>query len=624
MNRSERRAAVARAKATSSLAPGDIAELMSQADKAYRARQFAQAEIICKRVLSRAPAHATCLNLLGVVCQTSGRHRPAIKLFAKALAVDDLDAGFHYNIACSYQAVAERAPAVMHFRKAITLGMGGKKHVEEFVMENAVIRQCVARIADQDPAAGNTMSFGASDIAALGSDLFLRCALQLTTLHGVMLELLLTKLRAVLLRLACENAFDAVQVDGSMTDLLSALAQQCFINEYVFAQTDEETKLAARLREQLTEKLSHGDVVSPFLLAAVAAYFPLHSLREAQSLLTLAWPECSADLVRMQVREPLEEAKDRPAIPALTAIDDDVSAAVMRQYDENPYPRWTINPFIVRAADRKRQPRPAGEAAAVGEDVLIAGCGTGQHPFSNAQYSPQARILAVDISRTALAYARRKTREEGLQNIEYAQADILKLGTIGRTFDRIEAVGVLHHLAKPEAGWRVLLSLLAPNGTMRIGLYSAAARRAVVEARALIAEAGYSATAADIRALRQVIIRGQSPNVLPRIADFYTMSGCRDLLFNVMEHRFTIPDIAAFLNQHELVFHGFELEPAIVERFQQRYPRAEALTNLDDWHEFETANPDTFWHMYVFTVSRKEQVSAPAAVAPRGVIPEKR
>ena len=617
MNRSERRAAAARVKAASGSAPADIAQLMAQANEAYRARRLAQAEIVCKQVLARAPAHATCLNLLGVVYQTAGRHRPAIKLFAKAIVVDDLDAGFHYNIACSYQALAEPTPAAMHFRKAITLGMGDNKHVEEFVMENVTIRQCIARIVSQDPVVGNAVAFGADDLAAIASDAFLRCALQLTTLHGVMLELFLTKLRAALLRLAGANAFAAVQVDDAVIDLLSALAQQCFINEYVFAQTGEEAEHANRLRELLTQQLSRGDGVAPLLLAAVAAYFPLHALREAKSLLTLPWPECSADLLRMQVREPIEEAEDRPAIPALTPIDDDVSVAVMRQYDENPYPRWTINPFIVRAADRKRQPHPVGEDAAVGDDVLIAGCGTGQHPFSNAQYSPQARILAVDISRTALAYARRKTREEGLHNIEYAQADILKLGAIGRTFDRIETVGVLHHLAEPKAGWRVLLSLLAPNGTMRVGLYSAAARRAVVEARALIAERGYGATAEDIRALRQTIIRGQSTNTLLKIADFYTMSGCRDLLFNVVEHRFTIPEIAAFLNEHGLLFHGFELEPAIIEQFQERYPGGEALTNLDNWHEFETANPDTFWHMYVFTVSWNERVSSEAGMAPQ-------
>ena len=80
-----------------------------------------------------------------------------------------------------------------------------------------------------------------------------------------MLELFLTRLRAALLRLAGANGPDAAQVDDGVIDLLSALAQQCFINEYVFAQTGAETEQANRLRDLLKKKLSHGDVVSPLL-----------------------------------------------------------------------------------------------------------------------------------------------------------------------------------------------------------------------------------------------------------------------------------------------------------------------------------------------------------------------
>jgi ubiquinone/menaquinone biosynthesis C-methylase UbiE len=157
---------------------------------------------------------------------------------------------------------------------------------------------------------------------------------------------------------------------------------------------------------------------------------------------------------------------------------------------------------------------------------------TGEHPFDIAQKSPDESILAVDLSRVSLAYARRKTREESLRNIEYAQADILNLSTIGRTFDRIEAVGVLHHLADPKAGWRVLLTLLAPKGTMRVGLYSEAARRPIVEARAIVAERGYFPSAEGIRALRQTIIREKDElrwKSLIQTIDFYSMSGCRDM-----------------------------------------------------------------------------------------------
>ena len=191
------------------------------------------------------------------------------------------------------------------------------------------------------------------------------------------------------------------------------------------------------------------------------------------------------------MREPLEEAEDLPSIPTLTPIEDDTSLEVMRQYEENPYPRWTINPLAALGRDPDGISNAATQSESV-QDILIAGCGTGEHPFDVAQKSPHARVLAIDLSRVSLAYARRKTREERLQNVEYAQADILKLPAIGRTFDRIEALGVLHHLADPLAGWRALLALLAPGGTMRIGLYSEAARRSIVEARALIAERGFA------------------------------------------------------------------------------------------------------------------------------------
>jgi hypothetical protein len=117
----------------------------------------------------------------------------------------------------------------------------------------------------------------------------------------------------------------------------------------------------------------------------------------------------------------------------------------------------------------------------------------------------------------------------------------------------------------------LLISLLRPSGKMRIGLYSQAARRVIVEARARIASRGYRATDEDIRICRQDIIReAQCWKMLIGARDFYSMSGCRDLLFNVMEHRFTIPEIAAFLQENDLSFLGFELfeDRSVIGKFQ--------------------------------------------------------
>jgi 2-polyprenyl-3-methyl-5-hydroxy-6-metoxy-1,4-benzoquinol methylase len=444
-----------------------------------------------------------------------------------------------------------------------------------------------------------------SRLAEIANDIFLQSALQTTTIRGATLELFLTQLRSALLRLADADIFEAGDIDDNVVSLFCALAQQCFLNEYVYGQTDQEIQRASRLRDILLRGLSAGSEISPLLLAAVGAFFPLHSLPSAKSLLAHEWPAHAADLLRQQVAEPLQEAEDARAIPALTAVEDQTSLQVMRQYEESPYPRWVVNP-LAGFGGKLRAER--SDADTLSEEILIAGCGTGEHPFDVAQKSPGARILAVDLSRPSLAYARRKTREEGLRNVEYAQADILQLGTIGRSFDRIEAVGVLHHLADPKAGWRVLLSLLRSNGLMRIGLYSETARRPLVEAQAIIAKEGYRATSDDIRALRQRIIRERDDarwNLLLSTVDFYSMSGCRDILFNVMEHRFTVPQIAACLDELGLSFLGFELDPKTIETFREQHLGAEALVNLDYWSAFERDNPQTFRNMYMFSVRRK-------------------
>ncbi len=129
------------------------------------------------------------------------------------------------------------------------------------------------------------------------------------------LEAFMTHLRAALLRLANAGVVDHTEVDDDVVGFFAPSAQQCFINEYLFAQSDAETQLASQLRDLLLQKLSTGSDISPLLLAAVAAYFPLHSLPESRLLLAANWPRFVTDLLRQQVREPLEEAEDRRSDP---------------------------------------------------------------------------------------------------------------------------------------------------------------------------------------------------------------------------------------------------------------------------------------------------------------------
>jgi hypothetical protein len=93
--------------------------------------------------------------------------------------------------------------------------------------------------------------------------------------------------------------------------------------------------------------------------------------------------------------------------------------------------------------------------------------------------------------------------------------------------------------------------------------------------------------------------------------DFYTTSGCHDLLFHVMEHRFTIPRVAEFLAANDLTFLGFRLGTDAMEKFRADFPDAEA--DLGAWHAFEQANPHTFAAMYRFAVRK---ILRPGCVTP--------
>ena len=445
MNRKERRAAGKRrdesARRPNALAFGSagvsIVDLAAEASRSHAAGRINEAQEICRQILAREPAHVQSLNLLGLIAQASGDHRVAVKMFAKAIASDEVNAACHYNAGNSYQALGDRNKAIAHFSTAMALGMDEK--AVTFILQSPIIATYVARIAAKWPLPiTNVELFGTESVIPLANDLFLRCAMQARTLPSVQLEMLLGYARAELLRLAGDQGKDGREIGDDIVAFACALARQCFINEYVYAQTETESGLAGALRDRLLQDLSSGAAITPLTLAVVAAYFPLHVLPMAEALLRRAWPASVAGLLQVQLREPLEEAADRAAIAALTPVRNNVSVQVMHQYEENPYPRWTINPLNAFAADQARgRTIPSAERQAE-LDILIAGCGTGRDPVQIAQVYPNARLLAVDVSLASLAYARRKTRELGLRNIEYAQADILELGSIGRTFDRIE------------------------------------------------------------------------------------------------------------------------------------------------------------------------------------------
>ena len=237
--------------------------------------------------------------------------------------------------------------------------------------------------------------------------------------------------------------------------------------------------------------------------------------------------------------------------------------------------------------------------------VLIAGCGTGKHLFIADSYL-NANILGIDLSLSSLAYAKRKTDEAGLKNINFLQSDILGLKNFKKKFDIIESIGVLHHKKDPSKGLKILLDLLQPHGFLKLGLYSKIARQHIMEAKKIIKKNSFKNNIEDIRKFRDEILNTKNIALLRKISsmrDFYATSSVRDLFFHEQEHYFTIPEISQIISKFNLKFLGFS-DSSIKNKYFKIYNDDKKNILLNNWNNYEKNNPDTFSGMYNFWVKK--------------------
>ena len=600
---------------------------LALADIHLQQGRFAEAAPRYQRALALQTAPAETYSNFGVALAGLGHWDEAVAQYRRALALKPELADVYRNLGRILLARGNVTEALALIRRGLT--------IQDTIELRALFVQCVkelppsdvdgelrgliARALQEGWSRPSELSAFASelcaqdrgndrDLLALAKDRLLLALMRSAQVRAVALEAVLTDARRQLLA----RAAAAEALDDTLIEFACALAQQCFINEYVFALRDEESSQAHKLTDALVTALASGEGISPLLLAAVAAYAPLHSLAQADLLPQRSFPPAAEALIVQQVLEPRQEHQIRRTIPVLTSIEDDVSRKVQRQYEDMPYPRWFTpgsigQPVTIEWYLRSQFPAAPFRASLPhgGLDILVAGCGTGQHAIETARRFTGSRVLAIDLSRTSLGYAIRKTRALGLSNVDYAQADILKLAQLGRSFDLIEVGGVLHHMRDFSEGWRALLTVLRPGGVMYVGLYSALARTDIRAARAFIAERGYGESADDIRRCRQELLRCEEGSALHNVTkygDFFTTSECRDLLFHVQEQQLTIPEIATFLRAHGLNFLGFT--GAMGHAYRRRFPADVAMTDLEQWHEFETEQPMAFTGMYQFWVQK--------------------
>lgn len=379
-------------------------------------------------------------------------------------------------------------------------------------------------------------------------------------------------------------------------ELAALLALQAFAGEYVWPATPAERDALA--------KLAGEEDAGSLLLRAM--YAPLIDLVDPagrwEDLLVDRAGEAGRTLVRRTLRDPMRERALAVTLAELPGTGANATSATVRdQYEANPYPRWQAAPRPPRLSIRAlveslpgidRRALPAEIAR-----VLVAGCGTGYEAIDLARVDPDLHVTGLDLSRASLGYTRRKVQELQVANVDLVRGDLLDLPAADARYDLVTATGVLHHLASPAAGLDALRRVTAPGGVLRLGLYSRRARAAIETARAGIAARGWRAPD-DVRAFRALVLslpQGAPLAALRQSEDFYSVSGCRDLVFHPCEHRFTPPEIGALLDGARLRLVGFDAPPAAATLLGDGDP-----LDLARWDAIEADHPTLFAGMFQF------------------------
>ena len=643
MKRKERRVrggSIATATPIDPVTAGALAETLNAAFANHQAGAFAEAERLYRHILSFRPDHPDLRSRLGAVLMAQGKAVEATAEFELAIVLQPDLFEAHANLAQVYLAAGRVEMALEEAIRAFELRdtrpgrtfltrclrlvrltaddgrvrrLAARALVEGWARPRDITGVCISLIRlntgvvaaiakataiwpERLPAAELV---GSSSITAtLANDELLCRLLECDPLTDIGLERLLTNVRHATLA----SAANEDKCDEQLLDFYCSLARQCFINEYVYAITDSAAEQAQQLRRSLEKALASGDPFPTLWPVVVAAYFPLHTLGNSEVLLQRSWPRSVNAMVVQQITEPAEERSIAKTIPTLTPMDPKTSLSGDGETDQSAYPRWVAVP--------SQQPLTADFSIPTrAVDFLIAGCASGLSAVELARQANNARVLAIDFNLASLSYGKRMAQSFGLTNLEFAQADIMKGGALGKQFDFIHCSGLLDHLATPWEGWRILLGLLRPGGTMQVGVHSDIARRRIAAARALIDERSDQMRASDIRKCREDLIATDDPLAasLTQWADFFTISECRDLLFDVHEQQLTLHDIKSFLAANDAEFGGFIVDASTGNRFAARFADPAAIMDLDSWASFAAETPDAFPATYQFWVRKRAE-----------------
>ena len=432
-------------------------------------------------------------------------------------------------------------------------------------------------------------------------------------------EILLTSIRKVLLKKIHKK--EKFQINEEIIiNFLSALSIQLFLNEYIWFESKDETILINKLTGHLLNKLKKDEKIFDYEILILASYRQLNSCEGLRDFLKANCDNKNlGKIIKEQIINLEKEYELSKGIKTISLIQDDVSKKVRKQYEENPYPRWVMakekkdRKYIELISDSigpNKLPQEYLTQETKIRNVLIAGCGTGNHPISIAIDDYDVKIDALDISLSSLSYGKRMAELLNVNNINWIHGDILNLEDFNKKYDAIECCGVLHHMESPKKGFDALSNSLNENGLLKIAVYSRAFRNKLKAAKEFLKLKNIRNDLASIQLGRRLIYENQDKEIsYPKnLSDSFSTSEFRDLLLHTQEHDFSLEELED-LYSDKFDFLGFVFNEKYVYQVQNLYkkmfPEDKTMRSLKNWDIMEKENDELFLAMYQMFLKKR-------------------
>jgi 2-polyprenyl-3-methyl-5-hydroxy-6-metoxy-1,4-benzoquinol methylase len=154
----------------------------------------------------------------------------------------------------------------------------------------------------------------------------------------------------------------------------------------------------------------------------------------------------------------------------------EIGQKVQNFYNKTPFPDYELDRFNVKEAlNVNAYPFAKILDRSIPADASVIDVGTGTGQLSALLSLRRKRVWGIDFSDSSLKKARSLKDKLHLDSWNLKKVDILdpeQVAGIGKQFDYLLCMGVLHHTGNAYQGFVNILKLLKPGGYVAVGLYN--------------------------------------------------------------------------------------------------------------------------------------------------------